>query len=148
MQKEIKNHLFELQDKKYKEFQSGLCPNTENIIGVRIPILRDYAKDIAKQTRDEVKGAIKKITEKILIFNSKEANQDINDMYEILKKLEKVILEFGEKFAKRKKEKNIVDFGDVEHFALQILLDEETKEPTEIAKKYQEKFEEIAIDEY
>ena len=110
--------------------------------------ITEEAKDIAKQTRDEVKGAIKKITEKILIFNSKEANQDINDMYEILKKLEKVILEFGEKFAKRKKEKNIVDFGDVEHFALQILLDEETKEPTEIAKKYQEKFEEIAIDEY
>ena len=110
--------------------------------------ITEEAKDIAKQTRDEVKGAIKKITEKILIFNSKEANQDINDMYEILKKLEKVILEFGEKFAKRKKEKNIVDFGDIEHFTLQILLDEETKEPTEIAKKYQEKFEEIAIDEY
>ena len=49
MQKEIKNHLFELQDKKYKEFQSGLCPNTDNIIGVRIPILRDYAKDLVKQ---------------------------------------------------------------------------------------------------
>ena len=49
MQKEIKNHLFELQDKKYKEFQSGLCPNTDNIVGVRIPILRDYAKDLVKQ---------------------------------------------------------------------------------------------------
>ncbi len=110
--------------------------------------ITEEAKDIAKETRDEVRGAVKKITEKILIFNSKEANQDINDTYEILKKLEKVILEFGEKFAKRKKEKNIVDFGDIEHFALQILLNEDTKEPTEIAKKYQEKFEEIAIDEY
>ena len=110
--------------------------------------ITEEAKDIAKETRDEVKGSIKKIIDKILIFNSKEANQDINDMYEILKKLEQVILEFDEKFAKRKKEKNIVDFGDIEHFALQILLNEETKEPTEIAKKYQEKFEEIAIDEY
>ena len=45
------------------------------------------------------------------------------------------------------KEKNIVDFSDVEHFALKILLNE-NGEPSEIAKKYQEKFEEIAIDEY
>ena len=104
-------------------------------------------KDNAKATRDGIKNSIKKITDKILIFNSKEANEDINEMYKIMKKLEQIILEFAEKFAKRKKEKNIVDFNDVEHFALQILLDKENK-PTEIAKKYKEKFEEIAIDEY
>lgn len=105
------------------------------------------AKDMAKVARDAVKDSLKKVLEKILIFDSKEANEDINNMYEILKKLEKIILGFGEKFAKRKKEKNIVDFSDVEHFALKILLDE-NEEPSEIAKKYQEKFEEIAIDEY
>jgi len=105
------------------------------------------AKDIAKITRDSVKDSLKKVLEKILIFDSKEANEDINDMYEVLKKLEKIILEFGEKFTKRKKERNIVDFSDVEHFALKILLDENAQ-PTEIAKKYQEKFAEIAIDEY
>ena len=105
------------------------------------------AKDIAKVTRDAVKKSLEKVLDKILIFDSKEANEDINDMYEILKKLENIIIEFGEKFSKRKKEKNIVDFSDVEHFALKILLDQNA-EPTEIAKKYQEKFEEIAIDEY
>ena len=104
-------------------------------------------KEIAKQIRDGVKSEYKKITDKILIVNSKEANEDINEMYEILKKLENIILEFEEKFSKRKKEKNIVDFHDVEHFALKILLTE-NNEPTEIAKKYQQKFEEIAIDEY
>ena len=108
------------------------------------------AKDIAKVTRDLVKESLKKVLNKILIFDSKEANEDINDMYEVLTKLEKIIIEFGEKFAKRKKDKNVVDFSDVEHFALKILLKEEKGEvkPSEIAKKYQEKFEEIAIDEY
>ena len=105
------------------------------------------AKDMAKVARDAVKESLKKVLEKILIFDSKEANEDINDMYEVLKKLEKIILEFSEKFAKRKKEKNVVDFSDVEHFALKILLDENAN-PTAIAKKYQGKFEEIAIDEY
>ena len=105
------------------------------------------AKDTAKMARDTVKANLKKVTEKILIFNSKEANEDINDMYDVLKKLENIILEFGQKFEKRKKDKNIVDFSDVEHFALKILLNEDGT-PSEIAKKYQEKYEEIAIDEY
>ena len=105
------------------------------------------AKDIAKATRDETKTNLKKVTEKILIFNSREANEDINGMYDVLKKLENIILEFGKKFEKRKKDKNIVDFSDVEHYALKILLKEDGT-PSEIAKKYQEKFEEIAIDEY
>ena len=105
------------------------------------------AKDIAKSTRDTVKANLKKVTEKILVFNSKEANEDINDMYDVLKKLENMILEFGQKFEKKKKDKNIVDFSDVEHFALKILLNEDGT-PSEIAKKYQEKYEEIAIDEY
>ena len=105
------------------------------------------AKDVAKSVRDTVKVNLKKATEKILVFNSKEANEDINDMYDVLKKLENMILEFGQKFEKRKKDKNIVDFSDVEHFALKILLNEDGT-PSEIAKKYQEKYEEIAIDEY
>lgn len=105
------------------------------------------AKDDAKATRDMVKANLKKVTEKILIFNSKEANEDINDMYEVLKKLGNIIIEFGKMFEKRKKDKNIVDFSDVEHFALQILLKEDGT-PSEIAKKYQKKYEEIAIDEY
>lgn len=36
MKQKIKEKLFELSDKKYKEFHSGLCPKTDNIIGVRL----------------------------------------------------------------------------------------------------------------
>ena len=61
MQKEIKNHLFELQDKKYKEFHSSLCPNVDNIIGVRIPELRKLAKQIAKENPKEfIENPVKK----------------------------------------------------------------------------------------
>ena len=108
-------------------------------------------KEKAKEVRDEVKEKIKNISKKILICNSKEANQDIYDMYLVLKKLENLILEFQKEFSKRKRDKNIVDFHDIEHFALKILLktDEEGNvEKSEIAKKYQNKFKEVAIDEY
>ncbi len=48
MKQKIKNKLLELADPKYKEFHSGLCPGIKNIIGVRVPVLRNYAKELAK----------------------------------------------------------------------------------------------------
>lgn len=46
---DIEKELFELQDKKYQEFQKKLCPGIENIIGIRVPVLRDYAKKLLKK---------------------------------------------------------------------------------------------------
>lgn len=100
-------------------------------------------KEKAKEIRDEVKKKLTKVLDKILICNSQEANQDINDMYSILVKLQQLILTFETEFSRRKREKNIVDFHDIEHFALEILLNSK-----EVVKKYQNKYEEIAIDEY
>lgn len=48
MKEIIKNELIKLADNKYKEFHSGLCPNTDNILGVRVPVLRQYAKELLK----------------------------------------------------------------------------------------------------
>ncbi len=50
---ELREKLFEVQDKEYQKFQSKLCPNINNIIGVRIPILRKMAKQIAKENAEE-----------------------------------------------------------------------------------------------
>ena len=49
MKQEIKEELIKLADEKYKEFHSGLCPITDNIIGVRVPVLRKYAKELVKK---------------------------------------------------------------------------------------------------
>lgn len=57
MSQKIKKDLFELKDDKYKEFHSSLCPGINNIIGIRVPILRSYAKDITKQNwREYIKN--------------------------------------------------------------------------------------------
>lgn len=53
MKQKIKEKLFELRDVKYKEFHSKLCPGTNNIIGVRVPVLRNYAKELAKTYKIE-----------------------------------------------------------------------------------------------
>ena len=107
-------------------------------------------KDQAKLVRDDIKKKVSNKLNKIFIYNSEEANRDIADMYPILVKLKHLIFEFGEEFSKRKRNKNIVDFNDIEHLALNILIKDENGkvEPTEVAKNYKEKFVEIAIDEY
>lgn len=56
---DIRKKLYELQDLKYKEFHSSLCPNVDNIIGVRIPDLRNLAKEIAKNDYKEFLRNIK-----------------------------------------------------------------------------------------
>ena len=108
--------------------------------------LREYAKKI----RDGVKEKFRKKIDEMMIFTSKEANEDILAMHETLKKLEKLIIEFGELLSKKKKEKNILDFSDIEHLALNILVkvSDEKIEQTEVAKRLQAKYQEIAIDEY
>lgn len=60
----IEKELFELQDKKYQEFQKKLCPGTESIIGIRVPILRNYAKELLKK------------------YDLKELMENINDNYQ------------------------------------------------------------------
>lgn len=52
--KEFLNRLFSLQDLKYKEFHSSLVLNSKyEFIGIRLPMMRDIAKEIAK---DDIKG--------------------------------------------------------------------------------------------
>ena len=102
-------------------------------------------KDQAKNIRDEAVSSIKKIRDDIINIKSEESNSEIKAMYNVLKSLENLILDFKNEFNNRKAEKNIVDFSDIEHHALNILVDENGNK-TDIAKKYQ--FNEILIDEY
>ncbi|MDD3403414.1 MAG: DNA alkylation repair protein [Hespellia sp.] len=47
---EIRAHLFELADEKYQAFHQNLCPGVAQIIGVRIPKMREFAKELAKDS--------------------------------------------------------------------------------------------------
>ena len=108
-------------------------------------------KDNAKQTRDKVKEKIDELRKKVFLYSSEQANKDIFVMYDILKKIADIVLKFSEEYKKAKKQKNIIDFNDIEHLALQILVQKDEKGnyvPTDVAKEYKNLFEEIAIDEY
>ncbi len=108
-------------------------------------------KDEAKKIRDDVKKKVLASIDKVLIYNSETANMDITEMYNVFRKLKNLIIEFGDRFKSRKKEKNVIDFNDIEHFTLELLVKKDNQGKiisTDIANEYKEKFEEIAIDEY
>ncbi|MEF2835494.1 MAG: helicase-exonuclease AddAB subunit AddA [Clostridia bacterium] len=103
-----------------------------------------------KEKRDMINAKFKKLKDSIFIYTSAEVLSDLKNMYEVLNLLQAIILKFNENYKKAKLERNIIDFNDIEHLALKILIKDEDGKyvPSEIAKKYQDKFEEIAIDEY
>ncbi len=67
--KKFVKYLIGLQDKKYKEFHSSLVLNSKyEMIGIRLPIMRDIAKDISKTNiQDFLKNAQDKYYEEVMI---------------------------------------------------------------------------------
>jgi len=49
MKKTVRERIFEMADEEYRKFHSTLVPGTDNILGVRLPRLRELAKQIAKE---------------------------------------------------------------------------------------------------
>ena len=109
--------------------------------------LKDEARDLRKKVSEKINKALGKI----LLYNSEDAYNDVFAMYNTLKALKNVVLEFSNEFAQRKNESNIIDFNDIEHFALKLLIKKDENGnyiKTETAEKYSNKFEEVAVDEY
>ena len=65
---EIRKKIEELADEKYREFHGGLCPELNNIIGVRVPLLRNLAKDITKENwKEYLDNAVDNSYEEIML---------------------------------------------------------------------------------
>lgn len=146
----ISEDIINLQDLQKYNYWDELYIKLLNFNFSKWPVDKKVINDLkedSKEIRDKVKKHIKEKTAKLLSCSQEQAVKDLKIITPILEKLSNLVTEFTKNFAEKKKEKNCIDFNDIEHFALKILLDENNN-PTEVAKKYKEKFEEIAIDEY
>lgn len=75
--------------------------------------------------------------------------EDMQTMYPSIRTLIGLVEQFHQTYEQMKREEAILDFGDLEHYALQILSEDGYgKEPSPIAKLYQQQFEEVLVDEY
>ncbi len=104
----------------------------------------------AKSLRDTGKKYFEKIGE-ILFDDEETIVKNLNFLAPYVEELSNIVIEFSEKLLKEKYERNLLTFSDLEHLAIKVLVDRfEDGKPvyTETAKKYQQRFYEIVIDEY
>ena len=66
---QIRKKLEELADEEYRKFHTGLCPKSSEILGVRVPVLRNFAKEIVKEGNIEeyLENALDNSYEEILL---------------------------------------------------------------------------------
>lgn len=105
-------------------------------------------KEQVKQLRNSVKDRITEIRKTYFSFTPQEQFDMLKEEESAVRSLTGLARRFGEIFAQQKEDRGIIDFSDIEHFALKILIDPETKEPLAAAREYRERFEEVMIDEY
>lgn len=104
----------------------------------------------SKKTRDKCKDDIVNLRTEIFFREEDDIKIEYKKLYTISKAISDILSRFIDKYQEVKKINNIIDFNDIEHFAIKLLTDEVNGDlvPSEIASIYSEKFEEIFIDEY
>ncbi|MCU5871542.1 helicase-exonuclease AddAB subunit AddA [Clostridioides difficile] len=109
------------------------------------------SKEKAKAIRDKTKKSLESIVSATFNKDNDSIREEIKYLYNIVKPISNIVLRFEEEYSNKKREKGIIDFNDIEHFALNILTDVDEKGniiPSDIAVGYRNKFYEIFIDEY
>ncbi len=100
--------------------------------------------EYAKKLRDAQKEICRENIKKIERISDEGFAGNINKAYFYMQMLYKLIDLFDKKFKEIKKEKNVIDFNDFEHIALNLLQNENLP----VAQNLQKKYEEIYVDEY
>ncbi|MEI3274909.1 MAG: UvrD-helicase domain-containing protein [Fusicatenibacter saccharivorans] len=107
-------------------------------------------KDQVKAERDACKKELQKLKEQFFEKDSAAIAEEIADCREPIGVLIDLTEQFAKAFAEKKRSKNILDYADLEHFALEILVQQKDGclVRTDAARELSEQFREIMIDEY
>lgn len=107
-------------------------------------------KEQVKTLREEEKSILKELGDSYFAWNEETLLLLLQSCREPMEILVELTLAFKERFAEKKREKNVLDFTDMEHFALEILVqkDGDTMTMTQAARELSEKYEEVLVDEY
>lgn len=103
----------------------------------------EAVKKNVQDTRKRVKADLDKIKRNIFWADMEDIKASIKRLYPLMKCLSELVIELGESYAAKKREKGLLDFNDLEHMCLKILC-----ENHDIAENYKKKFHDIFVDEY
>ena len=112
--------------------------------------VEEQKKQRVKELRDEEKGILKELGQRYFQSSEEEILETIRYVREPIEMLIELTIQFMEQFGMAKREKNILDFTDMEHFALQILMTKEGEEihMSQAARELSAKYDEVLVDEY
>lgn len=137
--------------KSYEEYSESL----EDIKYARLSTKKqegvsEEKKELVKALRAKMKDIITGLNKDFFFQSCDEMLADMQAVKVPVNKLIELTLDFKERFTKKKQEKNLLDFHDLEHYALKILVDKKDGEliPSQAAIDLSEQFDEIMIDEY
>lgn len=108
-------------------------------------------KEIVAACRKRIKAAVEKLKEQYLYDSPENILSDLSHGSASVNMLLELTEEYMERMQQKKREKNVVDFNDLEHFALEILLEEaedKTRRPGMVADEISHQYDEILVDEY
>ena len=132
-----------------KALGQGLPSLYEQLAEVQYSRLGRVSKDTdavlqeeVKELRAQGKKVIDNIQSKILFQTPEQFRQDLNELYPEIEYLCKLVTSFTAVYRDKKSDKGILDFNDLEHYALAILAKQEA------AEEYQRKYAYIFVDEY
>lgn len=110
----------------------------------------DRKREQVKGNREQIKEILKGLKERYFYGNSEKIIEELKLCRGPVEELIRLTEAFIDAYAEKKKQRNIVDFSDMEHFALDILVKKQDGELvyTEAAEEFSQRFEEILIDEY
>lgn len=128
----------------------------DGIVFGRLPSKKDESveeglKKQAQGLRNQVKKQIEELRTEYLVLSPEQVVMRMHQAEEPVRTLLGLVLEFKQRLDEKKRQENMIDFSDMEHFALNILLKKKEDggyEATPAAKEYRQFFYEILIDEY
>lgn len=95
-----------------------------------------------KELRDEYKKIINDIKKIVPDKKIEDYVKELSTMYPVMNSLNELIIQLEQVFKEKKLEKSILDFSDIEHYALELLSKDD------VSKYYKNKFKYIFVDEY
>ena len=108
--------------------------------------------EVVKEWHQEVKELLQKQKETVFTASAEELQREAAGVYPLLEEYITLAQHFEEIYFSCKKEKNVYDFDDLEHFALELLVDHYDEKgqayPSETAKTLAKKYKMIFVDEY
>lgn len=151
----LESDLQELEKIEKEESFEAMYALVTEIKWKRLSAKRDDAvspekKEKVKKLRNQAKALMDDIKSSYFYAPCEVWKKDMQDAGTSMETLAGLVSDFAAAFAEKKQQRSMIDFNDMEQFALAILTEEIDGKlvPSPVAAEYQEQFEEVMIDEY